>query len=172
MLDDRLRFMGYARDHLTGPVAQGAGDTMHLLFPAGDAQVRKALSTTRAALRGMGVNEDQRGVAEIVLAEALNNVVEHAYAERGPGIVEMEIWRQGDALAICIQDDGVPMPDGALPAGTHHDLSVEVQDLPEGGFGWAIIRDLTENLIYERDGSRNRLRFEIPLTGDLGHPIS
>ena len=30
---------------------------------------------------------------------------------------------------------------------------------PEGGFGWALIRELAQELGYERDGDRNRLTF-------------
>ena len=38
-----------------------------------------------------------------------------------------------------------------------------LHDLPEGGFGWGMIRDLTDDLSYRRDGARNELRFTVDL---------
>ena len=38
-----------------------------------------------------------------------------------------------------------------------------MQALPEGGFGWALIRDMTRDLTYRRQGRMNRLSFVIDL---------
>jgi serine/threonine-protein kinase RsbW len=114
---------------------------------------------------------DQRGTVEVVLAEVLNNVAEHAYAG-GPGQISVSLHLQGAALACLVTDSGVAMPEGQLPAGvlpgqgadpdsSYADLALS--DLPEGGFGWHLIRHLTEGLHYERVGGQNRLSFTIPL---------
>ncbi|MAM62484.1 ATP-binding protein [Maritimibacter sp. UBA3975] len=162
MQAEPLRFMGHARDrHRPGPFAGNGG--LHLLFPATDMAVRRALSTAVSAAEAMGVGPDASGLVELVLAEVMNNVVEHAFADRGHGIIELEAWRTGQALSVRIRDDGVPMPDGEAPPARHHDLTVVYEDLPEGGFGWGIIRDLTRDLRYRRDGARNELTFSIDL---------
>jgi serine/threonine-protein kinase RsbW len=162
MQAEPLRFMGRARDrHQPGPFAGNGG--LHLLFPASEMAVRRALSTAVSAAEAMGVGEDASGLVELVLAEVLNNIVEHAFADRGYGIVELEAWRAGGALSVRIRDDGLPMPDGDAPVGGRHDLTVETPDLPEGGFGWGIIRDLTRDLRYRREGTRNELSFVIDL---------
>jgi serine/threonine-protein kinase RsbW len=36
-------------------------------------------------------------------------------------------------------------------------------DLPEGGFGWFLIRELTKDLQYVRHEDQNRLTFSIPI---------
>ena len=40
-----------------------------------------------------------------------------------------------------------------------------IADLPEGGFGWGLIRALSSGLSYRRMSERNRLAFRIPLPG-------
>lgn len=167
MLDRAFGFMGHARDKTDGLPGPGAGD-LHLLFPGDEHSVRDALKTSMHALRAMAIDPDLTGVAEIVLAEVLNNVVEHAYASHGRGVIELEVEKNGSGLDFCIRDDGVPMPDGDLPHGKAHDLDVATEDLPEGGFGWLMIRELTRNLRYRRTGNRNELRFHMPAQSGAG----
>lgn len=95
--------------------------------------------------------------AQIVLAEVLNNVSEHAYAGRiGP--IRLMLRQGQDALWCRVEDEGVPMPGGCLPAGRLPSPA----DLAEGGFGWHLIRTLTRGLQYERAGGVNRLTFDLP----------
>lgn len=162
MLAERIVFMGHARDR-AGLYRGRDGAGFQLVFPAGEQAVRRALSTTTGALNGMGLDRDAVGLVEIVLAEALNNVVEHAYSGREGGIIEVDARIVGDRLRLTIQDEGVAMPDGCPPEARRHDLTVSTDNLPEGGFGWSIIRDLTQDLHYENDGVRNRVSFAIDL---------
>ena len=53
------------------------------------------------------------------------------------------------------------MPDGGPPKGHPAELGVDMQDLPEGGFGWFLIRTLTTDLRYRREAGRNRLSFQM-----------
>lgn len=137
----------------------GGSAPLHLLFPATELSVRRALVSAGAALRGMGLEADTIGFAEILLAEVLNNVVEHAYAGERRGSIELEIIPGTAHLSFRMQDWGAPMPGLKLPEKKSHDLTGPLEDLPEGGFGWFMIHSLTRNLLYTRDGERNCLRF-------------
>jgi serine/threonine-protein kinase RsbW len=101
--------------------------------------------------------EEARGTAEIVMAEVLNNIVEHAYGEAG-GWIEMALHSEAGGIDCHIMDTGRPFPLGEPPAGNLPDLST---DLPEGGFGWALIRAFAEDLRYERRDGWNHIRFRI-----------
>lgn len=116
-----------------------------------------------ALLRSLA--DDDRGTAEIVLAEALNNIVEHAYA-RHAGEIEITLLLHQNALICRIIDTGLPMPNDALPAG-HLAEFAPTDDLPEGGFGWFLIRTLSRDLDYRRVDGRNHLSFRLE-TGQLG----
>lgn len=155
-----LAFMGNADQDLGYRAATGA-PVLHLFFQADPASVRRALKTALGVLRDLVPARDRASAVEIVLAEAFNNVVEHAYAESGCGLVELEVERMPAALAFRIRDEGVEMPGGDVPPGAAHDLEVSVRDLPEGGFGWFLIHELTEDLTYRRVGNRNELTFRI-----------
>ena len=123
-----------------------------------------------AAFRDMPLGGSLSGVVEIVLAEVLNNVVEHAYAAHGRGVVEVEVELTPAALLFRVLDDGRPMPEGDAPAGAAHDLDVVTDDLPEGGFGWFLIRELTDDLRYRRIGNRNELTFQIARNATVETP--
>lgn len=103
------------------------------------------------------LTEDSRGTVEIVLAEVLNNVVEHAYA-RYPGPIEVTITSGQGYLFVRMVDRGLPMPNEDLP-GAGLGKAPNIQDLPEGGFGWYLIRSLSQELTYLRDGPDNVLSF-------------
>jgi len=102
--------------------------------------------------------DEGRGTAELVLAEVLNNIVEHAYA-RHSGEIEVTLSRDAGGILCEVADTGLPMPQGAPPAGQLPPL--EGDDLPEGGFGWHLIRSLARDLEYRREGGRNLLRFRL-----------
>ncbi len=130
-----------------------------LSFLADEMALREALAQAMHFLQSGGFHEDIRATVELVLAEAMNNVIEHAYAGTSNGQVDLSIDVQDGSLSFVIEDEGNPMPGGIAPQGQAHDLECDLQDLPEGGFGWFLIRELTENLQFHRQGSRNRLAF-------------
>ena len=100
-----------------------------------------------------------RGSAEVVLAEALNNIVEHAY-DHDYGKIELRLHRVSCMLLCDVFDSGAPMPNCEMPVGLAHAYD-QMNDLPEGGFGWFLIRTLTQNLQYRRIGTRNHLSFQL-----------
>jgi serine/threonine-protein kinase RsbW len=134
---------------------------LQFCFPANTDAVRKVLADTLTGLRHLELPIEETGTIEIVLAEALNNVVEHSYADRPSGMVNLQIDQTSNDLCFLISDRGQPMPDNALPLGRPHDLNCAMHDLPEGGFGWFLIRDLARDLQYTRKGRKNILSFRI-----------
>jgi serine/threonine-protein kinase RsbW len=144
-------------EHVQTAPVEGA-PLARIVFPGTPCAVREALAALIDGPILASVPDDERGTAELVLAEALNNIVEHAYAQ-GPGDIEVTIRRvQGD-LDCRIVDMGLPMPDDDPPQGR---LAVQdPDDLPEGGFGWFLIRTLSRDLHYARVGGSNELTFRL-----------
>ncbi len=120
--------------------------------------VRHALIRLFAMSPLCDLSEDGRGTAQIVLAEALNNVVEHAYAHYG-GMIEVTLDYEYPNLCFEVVDSGLPMPGGRLPNGTS--VVLDHDDLPEGGFGWFLIRSLTQGMVYRHSAGRNMLAFRM-----------
>jgi serine/threonine-protein kinase RsbW len=132
-------------------------------FTSGDIATRETLIEVTEALTAAGLSDDDVANAELILAEALNNIVEHAYADiSGPVDLHIEICRDGLACALCDQGREAPLnypPDPPLP-----EMEPPV-GLPEGGFGWHIIRCLTTDLRYRRVEDWNQLSFRVPFSG-------
>jgi serine/threonine-protein kinase RsbW len=150
------------------PAARGGRVVaVHILIPPDPLAVRSALGGVLHGLDFLGLSADARGTLELVLAEAMNNVVEHAHGGRDEGLVELRVSHdaaRGASVIVCeLIDDGEPMPEGALAPPSAPAVDTGVEALPEGGFGWLVIRQLARGIDYARRDGRNRLRFEIDL---------
>lgn len=133
---------------------------LQLEFPSDNLSVRQALQQ----VLGLSLSPDDKSVVEIVLAEILNNIVEHAYQEKPTGHIELVVRPMRDGLHVAVQDSGLPLPDGLPKKQMLPDLDCATADLPEGGFGWFLVRELTQDLHYERLDGRNILSFRIAKT--------
>ena len=136
----------------------------HRRIVANDMAVRALLKEMRDWLLQMGLDDASCGRVEIALAEALNNVVEHAYTG-GTGAIRMEMTHTEGDLQVTLRDKGAALPRLRPPAGDPPALHDDRDSLPEGGFGWFLIRNLTRGLHYARDAGENRLT----LVFDLGN---
>jgi len=127
-------------------------------FPADFRWVRRTVQETVDVLsRDCAVRPEDIDTIQIILAEALNNVVEHAYPEDSKGDVTLMIRRRRGALMCEIKDRGRPMPNGRVPVGNHPSAKTDDGPMPEGGYGWFLIRELVRDLIYDRKNGENVL---------------
>ncbi len=138
--------------------AAGMGEQLRLTIPADAQAVRLALQAASDSLLQSGLTTDARGTAEIVIAEALNNIVEHAYAST-EGEIELSLIYENGKLTVLVTDGGTAMPGGRMPEGLMPEP--DPVDPPEGGFGWFMIRSLSQDLRYFRSEGRNHLFFRL-----------
>lgn len=133
-------------------------------FPADFRWVRRWIQRSIDRLASAGVSQDDLSSVEIVLAEALNNVVEHAYPKGQTGDMRLLMRIRNNALMVEVSDKGLPMPNGRAPHGNHPVTEPDNHDaMPEGGYGWFLIRELVQDLIYDRRDEQNILLFRIKL---------
>lgn len=132
-------------------------------FMASDHATRAVLAAIDARLDALGIDPDDRASVELIVAEVLNNIGEHAYGGKaGPVELVIEIDRTG--LVCRLSDRGVPLPGGVMAANGPPPIQPP-ENLPEGGFGWHIIRCLASELRYWRQDGWNRLSFRVGLSG-------
>jgi serine/threonine-protein kinase RsbW len=126
--------------------------------------VRAGLAQAMTCLRPLGLSVDDAGTVELVLAEVLNNVVEHALRSTEELTnVEVRGAQSAKGLRLTVIDRGVPMPKGIAPAAKAPDVDVPIEDLPEGGFGWFMIHSLATEVHYARIGGTNHLTLLLPV---------
>jgi serine/threonine-protein kinase RsbW len=133
---------------------------MQLTIESDSTAVRDGLAAVLASPIIQTMEGGARGTAEIVLAEVLNNIVEHAYADMSGKIV-LGLQHHPDGVLVTVQDKGNPFPQEELPQGLLPKID-SFADLPEGGFGWFLIRTLVRNLTYLRKDGCNHLSFCLP----------
>jgi serine/threonine-protein kinase RsbW len=143
-------------------------DSFACSFRATELDARRGIVSVVERLKEMGIPNTRVDEVQIALAEAVNNVVEHAYAETATGDVLIRCNLHPDRLWVEIRDAGAPFPASKLPEGRAVDVNTDtpLEDLPEGGFGWFLIRELTSVIQYQRNMDNNQLSlcFEIQLT--------
>lgn len=132
-------------------------------FPADFRWVRRGIHQVMEALEASGLSPEDMGSVEIVLAEALNNIVEHAYPEGETGDIRLVIRRRPAGLMIEVRDRGRPMPKGRAPLGNHPMSEFHEDPMPEGGYGWFLIRELVRDLVYDRREGENFLLFRMAI---------
>lgn len=138
------------------------GQRQDFNFSASSRNVRAVLLKVAATL-AENLSEDQTGTVELALAEALNNIVEHAYADLPPGPIRLSLTQKRDAVICQIRDEGRPMPNLRPPNRGMQKVASRTEDLAESGWGWSLIRALTTNLRYQRHANHNHLKFHIPV---------
>lgn len=120
--------------------------------------MRDGLAKTMACLATLSLSIEDAGTVELVLAEALNNVIEHALTSTGSDtVIEIRGHYGAEGLQLSIIDRGLPMPHGRTPHALAPNVDVSVEEMPEGGFGWYMIHSLAKDVRYARVGGRNHL---------------
>ena len=119
------------------------------IIPADAASVRVLLQRLEDGPALSGLSASERDCTLLVLAEAMNNVVEHGYAG-GPGWIGLSrgpggTWRIVDSATPFMEMPSAPMPDQAA----------------EGGFGWPLIRALSDEIRLARKRGLNVLTVRI-----------
>lgn len=130
--------------------------------------VRALLAALTATLRDRGLGDEEVSSVELVVAETLNNIVEHAYGAEGLGDIALSVSDSPRGLLFSITDHGDEMPDGALPPGLPADTATALRSMPEGGFGWFLIRELARDLTYCRVDDMNRVTFRVAIGQAIG----
>lgn len=144
----------------TGQIAAFPPFTVSII--SDEMAVRNALAEFLTALKPLDLGGEETGTVELVLAEVLNNVVEHAYPDPAAvGRISITCALKTDGLHLHITDEGEPMPEGVAPVGRQASVDVAFDDLPEGGFGWFLIQDLAKDVTYQRVGAENHLSLRL-----------
>ena len=98
----------------------------------------------------------------VVMAEAVNNVVEHAYCGVARQDMCLSVELNDEQAVIELRDRGRPIDGALLLRKQMPRIDGAVADLPEGGFGWPLIHALASGVRIDRSEDENRLRLTVP----------
>jgi serine/threonine-protein kinase RsbW len=97
---------------------------------------------------------------ELVLEEVLTNVFKYAY-EDGPGEAELACELQGGLFRLRVTDRGSQFNPLASP---EPDLTDDISERTVGGLGIYFVREMVDDIAYERRGGRNILTMSIKIS--------
>ncbi|MEM6480506.1 MAG: ATP-binding protein [Pseudomonadota bacterium] len=151
MIDD------HADDSVFLGLPEGLSVVFETEFESSPNNVRDALAGLRSCLDKIQTDDNFAGSVEIAAAEALNNVVEHAYRNADIGPIKIATYMDQSTLYLAIVDSGAPLPDTLPPSKRTFEKPDKADEPPEGGFGWNLIMHLCSDVRYQRLSNRNHL---------------
>lgn len=91
---------------------------------------------------------------QIALDEVLNNITKYAYPDKAEHKIHICLRVLDNVLEAVVEDRGAPFDPLAVPA---PDVSAPLHERRVGGVGMHFVRNLLDEVIYDRIGERNRL---------------
>lgn len=91
----------------------------------------------------------------LCLDEILTNIISYGFEDEGEHEIVLDMGREGDWITAVMEDPGKefnPLTDAKDP-----DLEAELEDREIGGLGIFFLKQMMDELTYERVGDRNRL---------------
>lgn len=116
--------------------------------------VRLLSGALRGVAQDVGISSESMSQLDLIMVEAVNNVIEHAYQMEAGHEVWVRLVHRSDQSELIVSDRGRTMPEN-VHKGNH-----EIQDpfaLPEGGWGLSLIQAMADSFHYVTDEQGNHL---------------
>jgi anti-sigma regulatory factor (Ser/Thr protein kinase) len=129
-------------------------DQLHVL-PASLDELSRVFELLDGAAEALSLPDERRGVVALVVEEAFVNVCRHAYRGRAEGAVTVRLRGHLGELAVELRDTGPafdPIQEAPKPK-----LDATIEERRPGGLGVELMRRMTDEIRYRRDGEENVL---------------
>ena len=112
---------------------------------------------------GRSIGLSKKFIFEINLAldELFTNIILYGFKDDKEHLIKVTLTPQNDILCLCIEDDGVPF--NPVEA-NEPDLGCTIEECKIGGLGIHLIRNLMDEICYERCGNKNKLTLKKNIT--------
>ena len=102
-----------------------------------------------------GADPETLYTLETVLEELVTNTIKYGKIDPGSGRIDLRVVAKDDRTDLVIEDDGHAFDPTAAP---EPDLNRPLEEIPIGGLGLHLVRQLVGGMQYQRVGGRNRVR--------------
>ena len=127
---------------------------MHCTINSDFSEVRKVSELLHIFCTTIQLNNEIAGQLELILVEAVNNVIEHAY-KKTSGYIDVYLEALITKVAITIKDKGIPVPSEVQ--NTPKEMP-DINTLPEGGWGLGLIYALADDIQHYTKNNINIMR--------------
>ena len=94
----------------------------------------------------------------VAVDELLSNIVKFAYGPSEHGVIDVDLTHAGGKLTVVIEDRGRPFDPLKLQ---RPEMAGELARRTEGGLGIYFVKNLIDDVHYERQGDCNRVTLTI-----------
>jgi serine/threonine-protein kinase RsbW len=112
---------------------------VHVTLPAAAANLCRLRHSMYEFLGALPLTPDRQDEIVLAIGEAAANGVEHAYRNQEPGVIDVTVWTESDALCVQIRDHGVWREPAAGPRSVGH------------GLGMVLMRRLIDCVLIHHD---------------------
>lgn len=103
----------------------------------------------------LGLGADWAFNLNLVLEEAMTNVIMYAYPEGEKHEIWLLVQKEPDSmLTLVLEDEGIAFDPTEVPDA---DVTLSAEERPIGGLGIFLIRQIMDEVTYERANNRNIL---------------
>lgn len=127
---------------------------MHCSIESDFSNVKKLSVALQLFCTNEMVDNELSGQLELMLVEAVNNVIEHAYQNEQGLPIEVEFTASKSTIMLIIKDHGKPIPSSIIKTEAK---MPETSELPEGGWGLALIHSLSDDIKHYTEAGTNTL---------------
>jgi anti-sigma regulatory factor (Ser/Thr protein kinase) len=117
-------------------------------------EVTQVLDRLEAALRAEAIAAELVRDLRLAAEEGLTNIVHYAYSLEAEGPIDVALSITEVEIRLVLRDRGQPF--NPLERGVP-ELELSVEERPIGGLGIHLIRSLTDEQAYAREGEENVL---------------
>ena len=116
-----------------------------------------------AAAAHSGLQDQEVFGFKLSAEEILTNIIQYGYQDREPGLIALSFERDQTKATMKIWDDGLHFP---LDQVESPDVEAGWEERKLGGLGIYFVKELMDNVSYQREGDRTNL---LVLEKELGN---
>jgi serine/threonine-protein kinase RsbW len=116
--------------------------------------IATATGAAEAWLGDRRASPDAAFLVSLAIEELVTNSIKYGYDDGGEHVIDITISLTSEALTMVVVDDGRAFNPLELPP---PDTLTPIENRPIGGLGLHLLRQLSDDMQYERRDSTNRL---------------
>ncbi|MGD8632598.1 MAG: ATP-binding protein [Anaerolineales bacterium] len=117
-------------------------------------QIQSVRELVQRAAEQADFSSKEAYACQLAVSEALENIIRHGYGQQVHNHIQVTVSNQPGELTIELTDDAAPFN----PTDNRKSRKWTIDDPPIGGLGIHIIHAIMDDVEYEREADKNRLK--------------